>query len=254
VRGGLHRVVDVLARRVEDRGGRIRYGAGVAGLDVAGRRVRGVRLHDGERLPADVVIWNGDAAVLGRLLGRRARRRARSVSGLALMLGVRGRTPGRVHHEIAFPADYDAEFDDVFGRGRLPRDPTVYVSTSSVTDPGEAPPDGENLFVLVNAPAHADPGDVATAEERVVDRLGVRDRLVVRARRTPADLQAETGAVGGAIYGAAPHGRLGTIGRPGPSVPGVRGLFRVGGTAHPGGGLPLVVLSAQVVAGLVDRA
>ncbi len=253
VRGGLHEVVRALARRVEAGGGRLRYGAAVAGVEVAGRRVRGVRLHDGERLAADVVVWNGDAAVLGRLLGRRARPRARSVSGLALLLGLRGRTPGRAHHEIAFPADYDAEFDDVFARGRVPREPTVYESTSSVTDPGEAPPGGENLFVLVNAPAHADPADVAEAEERLLDRLGVRDRLVVRARRTPADLAAQTAAVGGAIYGAAPHGRLGTMGRPGPTVPGVRGLFRVGGTAHPGGGLPLVALSAQVVAGLVGR-
>jgi len=254
VRGGLYEVVRALARRVEAGGGRVRYGAGVAGVEVAGRRVRGVRLHDGERLPADVVVWNGDAAVLARLLGRRTRARARSVSGLALLLGLRGRTPGRVHHEIAFPADYDAEFDDVFVHRRVPRDPAVYVSASSVTDAGEAPTDGENLFVLVNAPAGADPADVAAAEERLLDRLGVRERLVVRERRTPADLATQTGAVGGAIYGAAPHGRLGTLGRPGPTVPGVRGLFRVGGTAHPGGGLPLVALSAQVVAGLVGRA
>jgi phytoene desaturase len=255
VRGGIYELVRALARRVEERGGRLRYGAAVQGVEVAGRRVRGVRLAGGERLPADVVVWNADAAVLAALLGRRrARARQRSVSGLALLLGLRGRTPGRVHHEIRFPASYDAEFDDVFGRGRMPREPTVYVSASCVTDPGEAPADGENLFVLVNAPAGAAEDDVARAEERLLDRLGVRERLVVRARRTPRDLEAQTGAVGGAIYGTAPHGRLGTLGRPGPTVPGVRGLLRVGGTAHPGGGLPLVALSAQVAADLVGRA
>jgi phytoene dehydrogenase-like protein len=76
----------------------------------------------------------------------------------------------------------------------------------------------------------------------------VGDRVAARHVRSPADLERETGAVGGAIYGDAPHGRLGTIGRPGHRVRGIRGLWRVGGTAHPGGGLPLVLLGGALVA------
>ncbi len=74
---------------------------------------------------------------------------------------------------------------------------------------------------------------------------------MARGRRTPADLERETGAARGAIYGAAPHGRLGTLRRPGPVVRGIGGLYRAGGTAHPGGGLPLVVLGGGIVAGLI---
>lgn len=66
--------------------------------------------------------------------------------------------------------------------------------------------------------------------------------------RSPAVLERETGAVAGAIYGAAPHGRLGTLRRPPPRVRGVDGLWLVGGTTHPGGGLPLVMLGAETVA------
>jgi phytoene dehydrogenase-like protein len=84
--------------------------------------------------------------------------------------------------------------------------------------------------------------------------LGVADRVVAAGRRTPADLERETGAVGGAIYGAAPHGRLATLRRPGPVVRGVDGLYRAGGTAHPGGGLPLVALSGGIVADLIGAA
>jgi len=105
--------------------------------------------------------------------------------------------------------------------------------------------------VLVNVPAGADDAALGALEERVIDRLGVRGRIAVQARRGPADLERETGAVGGAIYGAAPHGRLAPIRRPGPEVRGVRGLLRVGGTVHPGGGLPLVMLGAKTVADLV---
>ncbi len=251
VRGGLYAIVEALVRRLRALGGELRLGAQVTGIDAAGGRARGVVLADGERVPADVVIWNGDALALDRLLGRGPERVAqRSLSGLALMLGLRGVTLGRVHHEIRFPESYDAEFDDVFG-GRAPREPAIYLSTSSVSDPGEAPAGAENLFVLVNAPASAPAVVLDALEERVIDRLGVRERIVVRARRGPAELERETGAVGGAIYGAAPHGRLAPLRRPGPEVRGVHGLLRVGGTVHPGGGLPLVMLGARTVAGLV---
>jgi phytoene dehydrogenase-like protein len=167
------------------------------------------------------------------------------LSGFALMLGLRGRTPGLAHHSIHFPADPRAEFDAVFG-GRAPADPTLYVSAPVATDPGDAPADREAWFALVNAPATG--LDCDELEQRIVARLGVGDRIEARARRTPADLERETGAVGGAIYGAAPHGRLASLRTPGNAVRGVRGLWRVGGTVHPGGGLPLVALGGATVA------
>lgn len=251
VRGGLYEIVRALERRLE---GRVRYGADVTGIERAGRRVTGVVVAGGERVAADAVVWNGDAVALDTLLGRTASGVApRSVSGVALMLGLRDRPADRVHHEIRFPSDYHAEFDDVFA-GRLPRDPTLYLSTSCVTAPEEAPDGGENVFVLVNAPAGAAPAAVERFAAEVIDRLGVRDRIVVRGVRGPTELARETGALGGAIYGAAPHGRLATLRRPGPEVRGVRGLYRVGGTAHPGGGLPLVMLSGALVARLIGPA
>jgi phytoene dehydrogenase-like protein len=93
-----------------------------------------------------------------------------------------------------------------------------------------------------------DRADWEAEAERVIDRVGVRDRLVTRAVRSPGDLERETGAVAGAIYGVAPHGRLGTLRRPGTRVRGVRGLWLAGGTVHPGGGLPLVLMGAATVA------
>ena len=93
--------------------------------------------------------------------------------------------------------------------------------------------------MLVNAPAVGDAADWEAEAERLIDRLGVRDWLVARAVRTPGDLERETGAVAGAIYGFAPHGRLGTLRRPATQVRGIRGLRLAGGTVHPGGGLPL---------------
>ena len=249
-RGGLYELVAAMVRRLEGLGGRLVLDTPVQRIERRYGSVRGVTTAAGFQ-PADIVVANADAGAVTRDLAPAADPPApgeRSLSGLALMLGLRGRTPGLVHHSITFPADYDAEFDDVFIHRRPVRDPTVYVSASCATDPSEAPPDAENWFVLVNAPAIGAAGDWVAAEQELIRSLGVSDRLVACARRTPADLERETGALGGAIYGDAPHGRLGTLRRPGNAVRGARGLWLVGGTTHPGGGLPLVMLSGALVA------
>jgi phytoene desaturase len=246
-RGGMYELVLALARRLDALGGELRLSTHVERVLVRDGRARGVATAAGA-LEADAVVADIDPASLHKgarplYVGREA-----SLSGMALMLGLRGRDGGRAHHEITFPADYDAEFDDVFVRRRPVRDPTVYVSAPWVTDPGDAPADRESLFVLVNAPSVGAAADWDAAQAALLARLGLGERVEAVVRRGPAELERETGAVGGAIYGVAPHGRLGTLRRPGQRVRGVRGLWRVGGTAHPGGGLPLVALGAATVA------
>jgi phytoene dehydrogenase-like protein len=266
-RGGMYALVQALARRLTALGGELRLstpadrivlapdeprsplrraGARVAagrGGGLIGRPLRALGVEaPGGFVPADAVVAAIDAHAVHRdLLGRRLPAREPSLSGLALMLGLRGETAGLVHHQITFPADYDAEFDDVFAHRRPVRDPTVYVSASCVTDPGET---AESWFVLVNAPAAE--ADWEGEAERLVDRLGVRDRVVARALRTPDQL--------GPIYGVAPHGRLGTLRRPPATVRGVDRLWLCGGTVHPGGGLPLVALGAATTARAVGAA
>ncbi|HEV2819883.1 MAG TPA: phytoene desaturase family protein [Solirubrobacteraceae bacterium] len=268
-RGGMYEIVRALARRLEALGGELRTGTAVRGLAVRESRVREVVTDDGSE-PCDAAVSNLEPEVTRALLGvnggaeGRARRRTPprdpTVSGLALMLALRDRPDDLVHHRIAFPADYAAEFDDVLVARRPAREPTVYLSSSCATDPAEAPPDGENLFVLVNAPGEAGQDWEAEAQ-RVLDRLdvvgwGVRERIVARARRSPADLEAETGASAGHIYGqVAPHGRLrGSLRRPGNVSPDAAGLYLVGGAVHPGGGLPPVVLGAGIVARAIGPA
>jgi phytoene desaturase len=275
VRGGLRRIPEAVAARAVERGAVVRTGAGVREVLTDGGRVSGVRLADGAVLPADVVVSGVDAAALyGGLLPRDRRtagvrrdlaRATPSLSGFVLLLALRGRTPGLGHHTVLFPDDYDAEFDAVFGRRPVPvRDPTVYVSAPD--DPALRPGDGESWFVLVNAPRH-DPGHgVDWDESGLADRyaasvldvlarrgLDVRDRLRWCEVRTPADLARDTGSPGGAIYGTSSNGPRAAFLRPANASP-LRGLFLVGGSAHPGGGIPLVLLSAQIAAGLIGPA
>lgn len=245
-RGGMHALVDALVRRLAALGGELRLRERAERILVRDGRVRGVACASGA-LAADAVVTDVDEAVVRRdLLGRPARPAERSLSGLVLLLGLRGRTPGLAHHHIRFPADYDAELDDLFVHRRPVRDPTIYVSAPGVTDPSDAPSSAEAWFVLVNAPAAR--ADWEAAAEALLHRLGVGERVLEAISRTPADLERETGALDGAIYGAAPHGRLGALRRAGQRLRGVDGLWLAGGTVHPGGGLPLVALGGRSVA------
>ena len=271
VRGGLGMLADALLSRCLDLGVTVETGAEVVGIDAAGGRVHGIRLAGGRRVAADVVVANADALTLYRDLlptpGRLAGLADRSLGGFVLLLGVRGATPRLAHHTVFFPPDYDAEFDAVFGdpgRGvpaRPADDPAVFVTAAD--DPSTRPTGHEAWFVLVNAAPHGlgagrvdwrHPGLAPAYADHVLDVLAargvdVRDRLVFREIRTPADL---VGAPGGSIYGTASHG-LGGLLRPANRGP-VAGLFLVGGSTHPGGGLPMVALSARIVANQIGPA
>jgi phytoene desaturase len=273
VPGGLRRVVDAVAHRCGDLGVELHTGTPVDAVVVSGGRAAGVRV-GGRVVAADVVVCNADAAVLhdrllprgtARIARRRLRHRARSMAGFVVLLGLSGRRPGPAHR-IYFPADYDAEFDAIFGaRPRPVADPTIYVHAPD--DPALRPDDtSEGWFVLVNAPAH-DPGggvdwDAPGLRERysarVLDLLAARgadvgDRIRFTETITPADLERRTGAPGGAIYGTASHGPRAALRRPA-NRSRLPGLYLVGGSAHPGGGIPLVLMSAEIVAGLIGPA
>jgi phytoene desaturase len=277
VKGGLRALADAMHARCVERGVIFRLGAEVTAITQgADGRVDGVRLADGEHVPADIVVSDADAAeVYGRLLprsltaARLPRRRLAaatpSLSAFVLLLALNGRTPGLRHHTVLFPPDYRAEFDAIFGRRPKPvADPTIYVSAPD--DPALRPDDdSESWFVLVNAPRHDPaqgmdweaPGTAQAYAARVLDvmaerGLDVRARIRWQVTRTPADLERETRAPGGSIYGTSSNGVRAAFLRATNASP-VAGLYLVGGSAHPGGGLPLVGMSAEIVADLIGR-
>ena len=187
-----------------------------------------------------------------------------------LLLALRGRTPDAVHHQVSFPSDYDAEFDSLFGGRRHPARPVPdpAISICNPQDPLMRPRGHEAWSVLVNAPPHGRgsgttvdwdaPGFAEQYADAVLASLRQRgvdlaDRILWRRIITPADLERDTLSPGGSIYGAASHGRASALRRPA-NRSAVPGLFLVGGTSHPGGGLPLVGMSAEIVSDLIGRA
>jgi phytoene desaturase len=286
VSGGMRRLAEAVRDRALERKVEIRTDADVSTILTSGARVSGVRLAGGEQIAADLVVANADAdhlysnLVTAPTALARLRRATPSLAGFVVLLALAGRTPRPAHHTVLFPERYDDEFDAIFGDPARPvPDPTVYISAPD--DPALRPDaDSEAWFVLVNAPRHRPSGAAMHGiNRRGINRGGVdwdspglaqdyadrvlaimaRRGLDVRARvrwrefRTPADLERATRAPGGSIYGTSANGVRAAFLRPANRSP-VPGLFLVGGSAHPGGGLPLVGLSAAIVADLIGPA
>ena len=260
--GGMSTLRDALVRVAERAGVELATGCEVERVDASSDRVRGVVTAGGIWHPADVVVADVDAEHLYRDLLPdsagldRTRRAGRSLSGFVVLAGVRGTTPGQAHHTVWFPADQAREFQQLVDEGTLADDPTIYACVPSVSDPTQAPPGHESWFLLVNAPAGA-AVDRAAYQARLLDLLAgygtdLRDRLCFTETITPDDLADRYRAPGGAIYGTSSNGRRAAFLRPANRGP-RRGLYLVGGSSHPGGGLPLVTISGRIVADRIGQ-
>jgi len=262
--GGLGALRDALARAVVAAGVDVRTGVDVRRVLLDGDRVAGVATAAGERITASVVVANVDAGHLyadvlpDASARRRVRRAAPSTSGFVVLGGVEGHTPGLAHHNVWFSSDYEREFRQLVHEEVAPDEPTIYACVTSVTDPSQAPSGCESWFLLVNAPPT---GRVDWRRQAVPyrDRLlallarrgvDLRPRLRFAEVITPADLEDRFRTPRGSIYGTSSNGRRAAFVRPGNRGP-RRGLYLVGGSSHPGGGLPLVATSARIVADLV---
>ncbi len=262
--GGLGALRDALVRVAAGAGVEIHTATEVRQVLVSGSRVTGVVVDDGtetgEAVDADVVVANVDAEHLYRDLVpddialRDVRRAERSTSGFVICAGVEGATPGIGHHNVWFSDDYPREFHEL-AAGHLADDPTIYGCVSSVTDRSQAPDGCENWFLLVNTPPGFDV-DRKHYRDLVLGRLAaagcdLRDRLLFTETMTPSDIAERYRSPGGAIYGSSSNGRRAAFLRP--RNRGRRtGLYLVGGSSHPGGGLPLVTTSARIVADMIS--
>jgi phytoene desaturase len=175
-----------------------------------------------------------------------------SLSGLVTLLAVEGEHPEAAHHTLSMPADYEAEFR-ALRAARAPEDPALYLAIGRRSEPDDAPPGAENWFVMANAPALRRDGsgiDEAAYAARILELLHARGWLRPGEARPLATLgprHLARLAERGAIYGVAPHSLRATL-RPPQRLRGLSATVLAGGTVHPGGGIPLAVLSGRQAA------
>jgi phytoene desaturase len=272
--GGLGTLATALEKRCGERGVEIRTGVTVTNIETIDDAVSGVHLDTGEFIAANLVVSNSDATLTQELLSQRDQKRVPSIpnspslAGFVLLLALEGTTEKLAHHNVWFPQNYNKEFDAIFGKVPVPpSDPAIYACVPN--DPQMRPSkDTESWFVLVNAPRHDPnarngfnwdtPGIKEEYAENILEKLAergtdIRSRIKWMEIRTPADLEREVMAPGGSIYGTSSNGPRAAFTRPA-NQSAIAGLYLVGGSSHPGGGLPLVGMGAEITAELIGRA
>jgi phytoene desaturase len=270
--GGTGAVPRALAKLATSLGVEVRLGTGVRRILVEAGCVAGVETDAGERVPLAAVVSNADAVrthreLLGGKPARRFERRRRyepACSGVVLYLGLDRAYEHLAHHNFVFSDDPHEEFAAIYRRGEPAADPTCYVCAPARTEPAVAPPGGEALYVLVHTPylrAGHDWDRMFPEYRRVILRklavtAGLSDlesRIRFEARLTPMDIHSRYHVLLGAIYGLASHGRLLGAFKPTNRSPDVCGLYLAGGAAHPGPGMPMVLMSGWIAADALDR-
>ncbi len=269
--GGTRAVPDALTALAERLGVDIRPSTGIARITQSGGRADGVVTEAGETVPLSAVVSNMDSVRTYReLVGGAAdrsftkrRKREAACSGVVMYLGLDRAYDHLLHHDFVFSRDPEEEFDYIYKKGEPAPDPTCYVAAPSRTEPGVAPPGGEALYVLVHTPylrPHHDWNAMLPAYRRVIlDKLartaGLKDlesRIRVERILTPADIHERYRVLDGAIYGLASHGRFMGAFKPGNRSRDLPGLYLAGGAAHPGPGMPMVMMSGWIAADSLD--
>lgn len=258
---GIYSVADQLCRLARRQGVRFRFSAAVekivveegkaVGLTAAGETERY------DRIVSDVdVRYLADRLLEGHPLRGRLHRAEPSSSALIFYWGMERQFPQLGLHNVFFADDYRVEFRHLFRTGDVADDPTVYLFITSRAVAGDAPDGCENWYAMVNAPA--DRGQdweriAARTREHILRKLGdalsadLRGSIVAERICTPADIEARTMSACGALYGASSNSMLSAFLRHPNSLSAIRNLYFVGGSVHPGGGLPLCLASAKIV-------
>lgn len=266
VRGGMYEIPRSLERLARELGVKIYTESEVEKIVVENGKAVGVKV-DGELLAADIIVSNADAIETYRELlpfkNKRIESREPSCSGFVLLLGTRKKFEQLAHHNIFFSEDYKAEFDAIF-KDKIPAEnPTVYICATSRTDNSQAPENHENLFVLINAPYTSEKFDWEKGKKEYRDLIikklekfgleDLNDSIDFEQIITPADFEKKYRANKGSIYGISSNGIFSAFMRVPNKAKDVENLYFAGGATHPGGGIPLVLLSGKMTSEMIMK-
>ena len=270
--GGTRAVPVALEKLARALGVEIRTHTRIEKILTQGGAVTGVRTNHGEEIQLRAVVSNCDAVrthreLINGAVGAKFEQRRRyeaACSGVVLYLGLNKRYEHLAHHDFVFSRDPHEEFDWIYKKGEPAPDPTCYLAATSCSEPGTAPAGGEALYVLVHTPflrAHHDWKKMLPAYRKVIieklKRTGqmpdIESRIVFESTLTPQDINDRYHVLNGAIYGLASHGRFLGAFKPNNRSPDLRGLYLAGGAAHPGPGMPMVLMSGWIAADALDK-
>lgn len=264
--GGNHTISEGFVKACSDLGITVNTNSEVTSSKVRNGAIQEVLTNDGKSYSGDVFVLNGDLLTQSkRILGSHATNELMnkpepSISAFVVMASVNTRFDLH-HHHVFFGKEPATEFDQIFRNHTFGTDPTIYICTSSKSDQAISPT-GDNLFILLNAPplqanmSPTEPNEETKA--RIYNTLAkkgiaIEKHLLAEKIVGQADIANRFHAYRGALYGIASNRQRDTFLRPFNQSSSVTNLYYAGGSTHPGGGSPMVVLSGQNVANLIGK-
>lgn len=260
IQGGMNALAQSLETIARTRGAAFTYNTYATEIHTHKHLSKQVSLSNRQRLDADIVVFNGDPRALsaGRLgqgvskIAPTARNASRSLSAYVWGFEATAKQSDLAHHNVFFADTPNSEFDDI-ERGLMPSDPTLYVCAQD-RGKGKAIPEIDRFEIILNAPPlskrHPMPEDFDTCKTTTLNRLkhfglDLETTLARENLTMPQDFEALFPASDGSLYGQSPHGLTATLKRPKCTTK-IKNLFLVGGGVHPGAGVPMATLCAQL--------
>jgi phytoene desaturase len=265
-KGGMYTITQTVAELARESGVKFHLNTPVSRIVTEKGRATGVEVN-GSVVAADTVVSNADVFTTYRHLLPQENApagvlaRERSTSALIFYWGIAQNFPQLHLHNIFFSNDYAHEFALLKEGQAISDDPTVYINITSKLEPNDAPEGCENWFVMINVPAHFDQdwdALIPKARTAILAKLSkvlgmdVEPLIATEALLEPRTIESKTASHRGALYGTASNDRMAAFLRHPNFSSSIKGLYFCGGSVHPGGGIPLCLLSAKIVHELIE--
>lgn len=259
-KGGMHSITKSLVQLAKEKGIAFYFSKKINQIIVENKKVAGVMLEN-EKVDADVVVSNMDIyPTYKRLLPNqshpnRVLKQERSSSALIFYWGVRKEFPALDLHNILFSKDYKKEFEFIFEKKEVYEDPTIYINISSKEEMSDAPEGCENWFVMINTPGDYDQNwesIITDARKNILQKIkrilqvDIESLILTEEILDPRSIEKKTSSYRGALYGAASNSKFAAFLRHPNFSNKIENLYFCGGSVHPGGGIPLCLLSAKI--------
>lgn len=259
-KGGMHAITLALFELAKEKGVNFHFDTPVQEIVVENGHAKALRLKD-EKHSFDRIISNMDAFFTYQKLLPKARhphrilRQEKSTSAIIFYWGIQQQFPELDLHNILFSEDYRTEFDHL-AKGKVYHDPTIYINITQKYCPEDAPPGGENWFVMVNAPYDSGQDWETIIQKTRIQTLEKISRILgqdieplIACEETlqPLTIQSKTASHLGALYGTSSNNTMSAFLRHPNFSSRIKDLYFCGGSVHPGGGIPLCLLSAKIV-------
>ncbi len=266
-KGGMHQITMSLVGLAEMMGVKFHYNQEVDQIVPDKNTVKGIVIN-GKFLPSDLVVSNMDIVPTYKILlpglkePRQVMEQERSSSALIFYWNIRTEFPKLHLHNIFFSRDYESEFRAIFKNFDLYEDPTVYIHISSKLNAGDAPEGMENWFVMINVPCNIGQdwdALIKIARDRVLKKISrilgeeIAPLITGESILEPRTIESKTSSYRGSLYGASSNHWLSAFIRHPNFHSKVKGLYFCGGSVHPGGGIPLSILSGKIVHDLIKN-